>query len=138
MNLDAEDTNVEFLAEWSLVVKNKRDVPNRVLLTHDYYQPIQSTIDKPKEDISQSKKIIGRIKDLKSTPDAQTRTNGKITVVYLNEYDKPRTVSVKLEKNDYDKAIEAHEKGAHIEIIGELTTTGTTSTMTCESFGIID
>lgn len=138
LNLDAEDTNVEFLAEWSPVVKNKRDVPSRVLLTHDYYQPIQSAIDKLKEDISQSTKIIGRIKKLESTPDAQTRTTGKITVVYLNENDKPRTVSVKLEKNDYDKAIEAHEKGAHIEIIGELTTTGTTSTMTCESFGIID
>lgn len=138
LNLDLEDTNVEFLAEWSPIVKNKRNIPDRVLLTHDYCQPIQTAIDRLKEDISQSTKIIGRIKRLESTPDAQTRTTGKVTVVYLNENEKPRTVTVKLEKNDYDRAIEAHEKGAHIEIIGELTTNGKNSTMTCESFGIID
>ena len=41
-------------------------------------------------------------------------------MVYLDENEKPRTVTSELEKVDYDKAIEAHERGAHIEIVGEL------------------
>jgi hypothetical protein len=42
-----------------------------------------------------------------------------------------------LDKNDYDKAIVAHAEGKYVEIIGELTL-GKRSTMTCDSFSIID
>lgn len=137
LNLSCDDARVEFLAEWSPVVKPPDNIEQRVLLTHDYYEPIQATIDHLKEETSKATKIIGKIKKLESSPDAQTRTTGKITVVYLDETERPKTVTVRLEKNDYDKAIEAHEKGAHIEVIGELLP-GRRATMECESFGIID
>ena len=96
-----------------------------------------TSIDKLKEETSKATKIIGRIKKLESSPDVQTRTTGKITVVYLDEAEQRKTVTIKLEKADYDKAIEAHEKGSHVEIIGELLP-GKRPTMECESFGIID
>ena len=137
LNLSSENTGVEFLAEWSPVVTPPANVQQRVMLTHDYYQPIQTTIDKLKEETSKATKIIGRIKKLESSPDVQTRTTGKITVVYLDEAEQRKTVTIKLEKADYDKAIEAHEKGSHVEIIGELLP-GKRPTMECESFGIID
>ena len=120
MNLDEESTGVEFSAEWSPIVKNKNSIQNKILLTHDYYQPIRATISKLKEETSKATKIIGRIKKLESSPDLQTRTTGKITVVYLDENERRKTVTVRLNKNDYDKAIEAHEKGFHVEIIGEI------------------
>lgn len=60
-----------------------------------------------------------------------------ITIVYLDENDKPKTVSVQLDKNDYDKAIVAHADGKHVEVTGELSTTKRPS-MTCELFSIID
>ena len=107
------------------------------MLTNDYYQPIQTAIDTLKEETSTATKIIGRIKKLESSPDVQTRRTGKITVVYLDDTDKRKTVTVDLEKSDYDRAIEAHEKGSHVEIIGKLSS-GKRATMTCESFGIID
>lgn len=137
LNLSCENTGVEFSAQWSPVVMPPDNVQHRVMLTHDYYQPIQTAIDKLKVETSKATKIIGRINMLESSPDVQTRTNGKIKVVYLDEADKRKTVTVRLEKSDYDKAIEAHEKGSHVEIIGELLP-GRKPTMECESFGIID
>ena len=137
LNLDSKDSNIEIIAEWSPTVKNKESKTNRVSLTHDYYQPIVETIRKLKEQTSKSTKIIGRIKKLESSPDVKKRTTGKITVVYLDENEKPRTVTSELEKVDYDKAIEAHERGAHIEIVGELSA-GKKASIKCESFGIIE
>lgn len=137
LNLNCEDTGIEFSAEWSPIISAPINVKQKIMLTHDYYEPIQTTIDKLKEETSKATKIIGRIKALESSPDLQTRRTGKITVVYLNEHEKRKTVSVKLDKSDYDKAIEAHGKGAHVEIIGELSP-GKKPTMKCESFGIID
>lgn len=36
-------------------------------------------------------------------------------MVYLDENDKKRTAAVQLEKEDYYRAIEAHEKGLYVE-----------------------
>ncbi|HJA94751.1 MAG TPA: hypothetical protein H9717_16820 [Candidatus Eisenbergiella merdipullorum] len=137
LNLDLEGTNVEFLAEWSPVVKNKNAVKNKILLSHDYYQPIETAVGKLKEKTNTSTKILGRINKLESAPDVNQRKEGKITVVYLDENEKKRIATIKLEKNDYDRAIEAHEKGLYVEIEGNLTKAKRT-TMTCESFNIID
>lgn len=137
LNMEADDVTIEFIAEWSPVVKNTTCKSNRVELTHDYYQPIVATINKIKEEKNKATRIIGRIKRLESSPDVKTRKMGKIAVVYLDENDKARTVTAKLDKNDYNKAIEAHEKGLHVEIVGELTG-GKNATISCESFSIID
>ncbi len=137
LSLDTEGANVEFIAEWSPTVENRHGVRNRVLLTHDYYQPIETAVGKLKEKTNSSTKILGRINKLESSPDVAKRKEGKITVVYLDENDKKKITTVQLEKKDYDKAIEAHEKGLYVEIVGSLTS-GKRSTMTCEAFCIID
>lgn len=43
LTLDSTDTDMEFIAERSPVVKNTNRIQNRILLTHDYYQPIETT-----------------------------------------------------------------------------------------------
>ncbi len=137
LNLDSDGTDVEFIAEWSPAVKNKSHVKKRILLTHDYYQPIETTIGKLKDRTNRSTRIIGRIKILESSPGVQKRVTGKITVVYLDENDKPKTVTSLLRKDDYDKAIKAHERGYHVEIIGEISG-GKRASMSCESFVVIE
>lgn len=137
LNLDSKGADVEFIAEWSPIVKNVDCVKNRILLTHDYYQPIETTIERLKDETNKSTRIIGRIKKLESSPDIQRRKIGKITVVYLDENDKPRTVIVNLSKSEYDKAIKAHEKGLHVEIVGEIAS-GRKASMSCESFAVIE
>ena len=109
------------------------------MLTHDYYQPIETAVNKLREETKATTKILGRIRKLESPPDVAKRKVGKITVVYLDENDKPKNVSVQLEKSDYDKAIVAHEKGLYVEIVGDLKRVNNrTSSMSYESFGIID
>lgn len=137
LSLDSEGANVEFIAEWSPAVKNKREVPGRISLTHDYGQPIAIAAEKLKEKKKTSTKIVGRINKLESSPDVTKRKEGKITVVYLDDNDKKRITTVQLEKSDYDKAIEAHEKGLYVEISGNLTRSKRAA-MTCEEFRIIE
>lgn len=137
LNLDMDGTDVEFIAEWSPVIKNNYCIKNRILLTHDYYQPIETTIKKLKNETKKSTRIIGRIKKLESSPDVQKRTHGKITLVYLDEHDKPKTVMASLNKNDYDKAIKAHEQGHYVEIFGKFSS-GKRASMSCESFVVIE
>ena len=137
LNLDSSGSDVEFIAEWSPIVKNTNCVNNRILLTHDYYQPIETTIERLKDETNKSTRIIGRIKKLESSPDVHKRKIGKITIVYLDENDKRKTVTVNLNKNEYDKAIKAHERGFHVEIVGEISC-GRNASMSCESFAVIE
>ena len=51
----------------------------------------------------------------------------------------PRTITANLNKVDYEKAIEAHSHGNHVEIVGDITNSGKkNATITCESFAILD
>jgi hypothetical protein len=139
MNIAESDTAVELIAQWCPVVKSNRCEQDRITLTHDYYQPIVATIEKLRETINTHTKIVGRVKKLESIPDASKRTNGKVTIVYLDELNNKKTVSVQLAKDDYNKAIEAHEAGSHVEVIGEIEDNGKRKrSMMCESFSIID
>lgn len=139
MNISDQDTAVEFIAQWSPVVKSNRCEQDRVVLTNDYYQPIATTIEKLRENVNTHTKIVGRVKKLESIPDASKRTNGKVTIVYLDEDDKRKTVSVQLTKDDYNKAIEAHESGSHVEVIGIIEENGKRKrSMIGENFSIID
>lgn len=139
LNLETENTKVEFIAEWSPTVKNKKNHTARITLTHDYYQPITTIIDKLKKENKHSFKILGRIKSLQSSPVVEKRTEGKICVAYLNDENKSKVVTVNLNKPDYDKAITAHAEGKYVEIVGELTTkSNKRNSMTCESFNIIE
>ena len=48
-------------------------------------------------------------------------------------------IAIQLAKDDYNKAIEAHESGSHVEVIGEIEDNGKRKKlMTAESFSIID
>ena len=137
LNLDFEGANIEFIAQWSPVVKNTTCLENRIVLSHDYYKPIESIISKLKEEKNKSTKIMGRIKKLESSPDVEKRTMGKVKLVYLDESNKRKTVTANLEKNDYDNAIVAHTQGKHIEIVCELVSSHNTI-IKCDSFSIIN
>jgi hypothetical protein len=139
LNLEVEGSHVEFIARWAPAVKTNRSLASRVMLTHDYYQPIAATVGKLRETTNQKTKIVGRIKKLEAVPDITKRTSGKVTIVYLDEADNKKIVTANLDKEDYDIATVAHTKGNHVEIVGELTQTGSrTASISCESFGMIN
>lgn len=139
LNENSERTDVEFIAEWSPTVKNNQCAYNRVMFSHDYYEPIRAAVNRLREEKAAATRIYGRIKQLDSTPDVAKRKDGRITVVYLDENNRSRTIIVRVDKNDYDKAITAHSKGYFVEIIGNMAkSTNRKAVMECEAFRIID
>lgn len=139
LNENPDGTDLEFIAEWSPTVRNEQCSHNRILFSHDYYEPIRATVNRLRQEKATATKIYGRIKQLDSTPDVAQRKDGRVTVVYLDENDKSRTIIVHVDKNDYDKAITAHSNGYFIEVIGKMTKSGNRkASMECEAFRIID
>ena len=64
------------------------------------------------------------------------RTMGKVTLYILMTRIRKKLL-LRNWKDDYDKAIDAHAHGSHVEIVGELKS-GRNATITCESFSIIN
>lgn len=120
MDLYSENTSVEFTAEWSPIVKSNRSPIERVMITNDYYEPLQSVISKIKECTNERTEIIGKIKDLKAAPIIDKRKFGTVVVVYISGNGKAKSVKVKLDKEDYDNAVMAHQYGKTVRLIGEL------------------
>lgn len=138
LNFNNEDTNVELIAQWSPAVKKNRFEQDKIKLSYDYYQPISYALGELRKTENSKTKILGMIKKLESVPDLEKRTSGKITVVYLDNEEKKKIVTAELGKDDYVRAIEAHEHGYHVEIIGNMNKTGRNNTIKCDSFSIID
>ena len=63
------------LLKMDCIVKRNRCDQDKIVLTHDYYEPIARTIEKLRETINTHSKIVGRVKRLESIPDASKRTN---------------------------------------------------------------
>lgn len=137
MNMEEPGVALGFEAEWAPVLRRPENVNSRLVLTHDYFQPLQEVIGKLKEETEKFQQIIGRIKKMESSPDAQERTKGKITVAYLDDKNRARTVSAILSKNEYHQAIAAHERGLYVELVGTLPGNHGNQ-IECESFKVLE
>ena len=120
LSMDTEDTTVEFMAEWSPTVKSNRCQYNRISVTNDYYEPIKTIISKIKECTNERTEIVGKIKELKAAPVIDNREHGTIIVVYVGDNARAKSVTVKLDREDYDKAVAAHQHGKAVKVVGDL------------------
>lgn len=120
LSMNTEDTTVEFMAEWSPTVQSNRCKYNRISVTNDYYEPIKTIISKIKECTNERTEIVGKIKDLNAAPVIDNRAHGTIVVVYVGDNAKAKSVTVKLNREDYDKAVTAHQHGRAVKVIGDL------------------
>lgn len=125
LNLQCENTTVEFTAEWSPVVKTNRCSYNKIKITNDYYQPISNVIDRIKQKTNKQTEIVGRIKELKAVPVIDKRTEGTVVVAFIDDNSKAKTATVNLSREDYDNAVDAHHYGKAVRIIGDLSGTKT-------------
>ena len=120
LSMDTEDTTVEFMAEWSPTVQSNRCQYNRISVTNDYYEPIKTIISKIKECTNERTEIVGKIKELKAAPVIDNREHGTIIVVYVGDNARAKSVTVKLDREDYDKAVAAHQHGKAVKVVGDL------------------
>lgn len=145
LSMDTEDTTVEFMAEWSPTVQSNRCQYNRISVTNDYYEPIRTIISKMKEytnkrietvdkikrlevapiidsgeyGTSERTEIVGKIIELKAAPVIDSREYGTI-VIYVGDNARVKSVTVKLDREDYDKAVAAHQHGKAVKVVGDL------------------
>lgn len=125
LNLEKNGVGLEFIAQWSPAVSRNRTTVQRIKISSDYYQKIYEIIEKLYPCKCESRELLGRIKTLSSSLDVEKRETGKVSIVYLDEYDKSKTIDVNLTREDYDKALAAHAKGKYVELHGKFTYKGT-------------
>ena len=145
LSMDTEDTTVEFMAEWSPTVRSNQCKYNRILITNDYYEPIRTIISKITEYTNERietvdkierlevapiidsreygtierTEIVGKIIELKAAPVIDSREYGTI-VIYVGDNARVKSVTVKLDREDYDKAVAAHQHGKAVKVVGDL------------------
>ena len=145
LSMDTEDTTVEFMAEWSPTVRSNQCKYNRILITNDYYEPIRTIISKITEYTNERietvdkierlevapiidsreygtierTEIVVKIIELKAAPVIDSREYGTI-VIYVGDNARVKSVTVKLDREDYDKAVAAHQHGKAVKVVGDL------------------
>lgn len=137
MNFQAENTTLEFIAEWSPAVKTNRCIYKRLSVTNDYFNPISSVATKIKGETTKRTEIVGKIKQLSATPTLDQRTSGTAIIVYIGDDAKAKSVKVELCREDYDMAVIAHQQGKNVKIIGDLVNKNNKFTMKNTLFSVI-
>ena len=115
-----QGTEVDVSIKWAPTVKSNTAKVDSVKLTNDYYKPIEAVVQTIKNKRADEKEFFGRISKLKATPNADKRTEGEVTLVYLDENERKCTAKVLLQKEDYHLATEAHDRGEIVKITGKL------------------
>ena len=116
-----EGSEVNISIKWAPTVKENKAKVDSVSLTHDYFKPIDAVVQTIKSKRADEKVFVGAVSKLKATPNAEKRTEGEATIVYLDPAtEKACTAKVLLQKEDYHQATEAHDKGTTVKVTGRL------------------
>lgn len=122
MNLSKKDCRVEINTKWAPTIKGNRAQVNMVELSHDYYNPLKSVVDKYKiEDKNETHTVEGKISLLQAAPQIENRKQGKIKMAYIaNDTSKTRIMQLTVDAENYNVAIAAHRDGRTVRAIGKL------------------
>ena len=120
INIYRSDSSLDISVKYAPTIRSNT-LPNAaVTLTHDYYTPIDTMIKRVKRVQENEKTYIGRIKLLDAAPDPSVRKTGRVTLVFLNDAQNKATASVILSKDDYNDAIDAHQNGKTVKVVGTI------------------
>lgn len=121
LNISEEDSALEITVKWAPTVKINRSLISSATISHDYFAPIKSIVERYKaEDENASICIDGRIGKLMASPNIEDRKTGQAQLVYIDKNSKAKRIMLELGKDEYDIAIEAHSTGKTIRANGEL------------------
>lgn len=121
LNLSTLDSSLEITAKWAPTIVHNKPEMNIAKISHDYYLPLKTIVDKYKaEDEKSSITIEGRISHLDANPKIEDRENGKAKMVYIDNKEQARKMQLELNREDYETAIKAHTDGLTIRAVGEM------------------
>ena len=119
LNLSQEDNSIEITAKWAPTVNVNRAKKDSAVISHDYYSPLKTIVEKYKtDDEKMNVTLEGKIYQLDAKPKVENRKKGNARLIYIAG-DSSRKISVELKKPDYDEAIYAHANGRTVRISGE-------------------
>lgn len=114
------NTELDISIKWAPTIQTNTAEVDSVSLSHDYFEPIDTLVKEIKGKMAEEKPYVGKISKLHSTTDAETRSEGEVSLVFLNDKNKKTIARILLTKSDYDQAIEAHRKGKYVRVTGRL------------------
>ena len=120
LNSKEEKTSIEFDVNWSSGIHINRCQCDSVLITDQYYDPIEKIINEIKKSSYKTTTITGKITQLKAAPTVDERQYGCIVVAYIDDNKKSKSVTAVLTKKDYENAIKAHQHGERVKLTGDL------------------
>jgi len=138
MSVKNPQNELEITATWAPTVKKNILDTNSIRLSHDYYNPIKAFTEKYKTSKSDEKSFVGKIKSCTSEPDAERRVQGKIQLVFLDDSYKSGSIYSWLKKEDYDRAVTAHQQGSIVKITGTLVEKGKTRRIESADFKVLE
>lgn len=121
LNLAIPGSALEIKAKWAPTIHENVSQSNIVEISHDYYSPLQSVIEKYKADDEKESYIIeGKIADLKAPPQLEKRTKGNAKLVYIaDDSSRTKSITLVLDPDNYNVAIRAHQEGKTIRAVGK-------------------
>ncbi len=121
LNLSAEESALEVSVKWAPTVKMNRTEVSSATLSHDYYVPIKTVVEKYKdEDENTTTSLVGRIGKLMASPNIEDRSKGQAQLVYIDENSQAKKIMLELGKEEYATAIKAHSTGRTIRVNGKI------------------
>ena len=117
--LEEPEASLDFHISWSQRATAHRSNTQRASFSRDVQPILSAASSRMKNIIHPDVSVFGKIKSLEAQPDAQERKDGSVTIVYIDENAKSRTIAAKLNKEDYDLALVAHRKGFPVKFTGK-------------------
>jgi|AGTN01.1.fsa_nt_gi hypothetical protein len=134
LNINKEKSELETSMKWAPTVFKNRSQTSFVKFNYNYYKPLYAYTSNYKirnVDLLSKKTYIGKIRELNGEENIETRKNGIIKLVSLEE-ENAITISAILNLDDYNEAVIAHKLGKYVQVTGTLNPTKKNYLTDCE------
>ena len=119
-NFGSSKSDISFKIYWSRKAEENRSEAIEVTLTKDINPILEAMSKKIKENVQPPDiSIIGRIKELNAIPDIERREEGWAKIIYVDSQ-RSKTSKFKLDKSDYNLALDAHKRGLYVKVEGSI------------------
>ena len=135
LGIQKTGTVVQISARYDPTVPGNTLDEGTVEISSNYYDTIREIVDSRKMMEPDEKDYVGMISVCSSEPNTEKRRKGLIKIVCIDENMKRKTIKVVLGVEDYNKALDAHQKGKYVKVVGKISENGK---IECKEFSVLN
>lgn len=113
--IEKPSSSLVIQAHWNKHGSGKVPDINQAEINNEYASSIHDVLNRFRLRLKGSLSYTGRISELKAEEDAQNRDSGQISLKYMDG-DNVKSVSIKLNSEEYKQAVRCHERGLYVNI----------------------